>query len=224
MTVSEQREMLAAWIAEWRLEKELPPSPDEDVVSTSAPGGDGRILFGQSEPDKTICATGTMLRPGDIVLLPPDGEASSARPVYVALLTAKADGSWLCAPFSRFSTPATEGEYATGRNFDPLKVVCAWNANPLSQDVLARGWLVERLGAQDLKILADFASRRRSELPQSRRGPPIVHLLDPRREYIEEERCLWIDFQTTESDTEQDWEVHEPSIGYAAEDHPEPNP
>ena len=219
MTVSEQREMLAAWLAEWRLEKELPPPTEEDVT----PSGDGRS-FGQSDPDKTVGATETALRPGDVVLLPPDGETTSARPVYVALLDARPNGSWLCAPFSRFSTPATEGEYATERNFDPLKVACAWNANDLPQDVLARGWLVEHLGAQDVKILADFALKRRAELPPARRGPPIVHPLDPRREYIEEERCLWVDFQTPEETAPQEWEVREPPIGYAAEDSPDPTP
>lgn len=221
MTVSEQREMLAAWLAEWRLEKDLPPPPQEDET----PSGDGQTEFGQSNSDKTVAATGAVLRAGDIVLLPPDGETSSVRPVYVTLLDARPNGSWLCAPFSRFSTPASEDEYATGRNFDPLKVVCAWNANYLPQDVLARGWVVERLGAPDLKILADFALKRRAELPPARRGPPIVHPLDPRHEYIEEERCLWIDFQSTESDTPQDWEVREPPVGYAAEpppDEPEP--
>ena len=220
MTVSVQREMLAAWLAEWRLEKELPPSPQESC----APTGDGRTVPDQSESDKTVGATGAALRPGDIVLLPPDGETSSVRPVYVVLLDAGPDGSWLCAPFSRFSTPAMEGEYATGRNFDPLKVVCAWNANSLPRDVLARGWIVERLGAPDVKILADFALKRRAELPPARRGPPIVHPLDPRREYLEEERCLWVDFQTMEESTQQEWEVREPSIGFAAEDHPDPNP
>ena len=81
--------------------------------------------------------------------------------------------------------------------------------------VLERGWLVGQLGAQDLKVLADFASGRRAELPPARRGPPIVHPLDPRREYIEEERCLWLDFQRAEASAPEEWEVREPSIGYA---------
>ena len=217
MTISEQRERIAAWLAEWRLEKELPPPQQEGGASVV---DDDSAL----EPDKTIGATETVLHPGDIVLLPPDGETSSARPVYVVLLSARVDGNWLCAPFSRFSTPATEGEYATGRSFDPLKVVCAWNAGQLSQAVLERGWHVERLGAADLKILTDFVLNRRDELPPAKCGPPIVHPLDPRREYIEEERCLWIDFQSQEVDEPEVWQVRESSIGYAAEDHPEPNP
>ena len=217
MTVSEQRKMLSDWLAEWRLEKELPPPPQED----GAPSGDGRTEFGQSDSDKTIGATGAILRSGDIVLLPPDGETSAARPVYVVLLDAGQDGGWLCAPFSRFSTPATDGEYATGRNFDPIKVVCAWNSGRLPKAVLERGWFVEHLGAPDVKVLADYASGRRTELPASRRGPPILHPLDPRHEYVEEERCLWFDFQPAEEKAPLEWEVHEPSIGYAAEPPPD---
>ena len=215
MTISEQRNMLAAWLAEWRIEKDLPPSSRE----CGAANDDESAI----DPDKTIGAAGTELRPGDILLLPPDGETSSARPIYVVLLSAKLDGSWLCAPFSRFSTPAMDGEYATGRTFDPLKVVCAWNANHLSRAVLERGWLVERLGVPDLRILADFAAGRRTELPSARRGPPIVHPLDPRHEYIEEERCLWLDFQPQGADAPQTWQVSESPISFAAE-HPPDDP
>ncbi len=77
--------------------------------------------------------------------------------------------------------------------------------------------------SSDLKILADFALNRRDELPPAKHGPPIVHPLDPRREYSEEERCLWIDFQSQEVDEPEVWQVRESSIGYAAEDHPEHN-
>ena len=35
MTVAEQREMLAVWLAEWRLENELPPPPREDAGNVS---------------------------------------------------------------------------------------------------------------------------------------------------------------------------------------------
>ena len=116
MTLAEQRKLLAAWLAEWRLERELPPPPAEKASGTAVPAD------GHDAPDLT--AGGGLAR-GDIILLPPVGEVAASRPVYVALLRESAPGVWLCAPFSRFSTPATEGEYATGRAFDPLKVVCA---------------------------------------------------------------------------------------------------
>ncbi len=218
MDAQEQREKLAAWLAEWRLDKELPPP--EKTTGAVPPEADGDAL--SVTPDLTVAASNVPLKAGDIVLLPPVGEITSSRPVYVVLLQASGPDKWTCAPFSRFSTPATEGEFATGRNFDPLKVVCAWNAGQLDGAVLERGWLVEHLTAADVKILADFAAGHRAELPPARRGPPLVHPLDPRHEYLEEERSLWFDFRDLYSAKGEDdsnlWSVQEPpAIPYAAE-------
>ncbi len=190
MTLSEQRGLLAAWLREWRLEQELPPA--EGAADAKPPETAADTAEAQA-PDRTVRATEAGLAAGDIVLLPPEGSGPASRPVYVALLRKEAPGQWLCAPFSRFSTPATEGEYSTGRQYAPLKVVCAWNAGAITADVLCRGWLTGRLGAAELKTVSDFALRRRAELPPSRRGPPLVHPLDPRHDYIEEERTLWFD-------------------------------
>ena len=216
MDAREQREQLAAWLAEWRLDRDLPPAAAEAAPPETADGDPGE------GPDLTVAASNARLAAGDVVLLPPVGEATSSRPVYVVLLLADGSGRWLCAPFSRFSTPATEGEFATGRGFDPLKVVCAWNSNRLDAAVLERGWLVERLAAADVKILAAFAAGKRAELPPARRGPPLVHPLDPRHEYLEEERALWFDFRDLYSSAPEDdsglWSVNEPPpLDYAAE-------
>ena len=218
MDAREQRERLAAWLAEWRLEKELPP-PETTEVLASAGTARGDPAPG---PDLTIAASGARLQAGDIVLLPPIGEISSSRPVYVVLLERKREDDWLCAPFSRFSTPATDGELATGRGFDPLKVVSAWNSGLLPSRTLALGWLVEHLAASDVKILLDFATQRRAELPPTRRGPPLVHPLDPRHEYIEDERSLWFDFRALRPENGGEgadiWSVNEPpALDYAAE-------
>ena len=177
MDLGKQREKLAAWLAEWRLDQELPP-PETTADATppeATENGPDRSA------DLTVAASGAELKAGDVVLLPPVGEVTSGRPVYVALLEEAPRGGWLCAPFSRFSTPATEGEFETDRGFDPLKVVCAWNANALSSPLLAQGWLVGHLAAPDVKALADFAAGKRAELPPARRGPPLVHPLAPRQ-------------------------------------------
>ena len=185
MTLSEQRKMLAEWLAEWRLERELPPPPPEEAAAAANAHEDGH-----DAPDLSV---GADIRRGDIILLPPVGEVASSRPVYVAVLRRSAPDAWLCAPFSRFSTPATEGEYATGRSFDPLKVVCAWNAAPVPASTLAGGWRTGSLAAADVEVLDEFASGARNELPPSRRGPPLLHPLDPRHEYLEEEKALWFE-------------------------------
>ncbi len=211
MTLFEQRAMLAEWLAEWRLERELPPPPVEEPSGVAAAPRDG-----QDAPDLTV---GDGLQRGDIVLLPPVGEVASSRPVYVALLRESAPGAWLCAPFSRFSTPATEGEYATGRAFDPLKVVCAWNTAPVPAPTLARGWRTGRLSEAEVEVLDGFASGARAELPPSRRGPPLVHPLDPRHDYIEEEKSLWfgIGAQCAVKEDPVLLKVREPPVAWAAE-------
>lgn len=210
MTLAEQRKLLAAWLAEWRLERELPPPPAEKASGTAAPAD------GHDAPDLT--AGGGLAR-GDIILLPPVGEVAASRPVYVALLRESAPGVWLCAPFSRFSTPATEGEYATGRAFDPLKVVCAWNAAPVPSPTLAKGWRTGRLPAAEIEVLDAFASGARAELPPARRGPPLVHPLDPRHDYLEEEKSLWFEIgaQYALDDDPVVLEVREPPVAWAAE-------
>lgn len=223
MDLGKQREKLAAWLAEWRLDQELPP-PETTADATppeAAENGPDRSA------DLTVAASGAELKAGDVVLLPPVGEVTSGRPVYVALLEEAPRGGWLCAPFSRFSTPATEGEFETDRGFDPLKVVCAWNANALSSPLLAQGWLVGHLAASDVKALADFASGKRAELPPARRGPPLVHPLDPRHEYLEEERSLWLDFRARAQADARDqgnhpaWSVDEPAALDSAAEKPE---
>ena len=211
MTLAEQRKLLADWLAEWRLERELPPPPAEEVPDGAAAHGDG-----ENAPDLTV---GGGLDRGDILLLPPVGEVASSRPVYVALLRQRGPGVWLCAPFSRFSTPATEGEYATGRVFDPLKVVCAWNATTVPASTLAKGWRTGRLSAAEVEVLDAFASGERAELPPSRRGPPLVHPLDPRHDYIEEEKTLWfgVGAQYAIEEDPVTLEVREPPVAWAAE-------
>ncbi len=218
MDARKQREHLAAWIAEWRLEKDIPPpeTPKSDALREAGVDVPAGI------PDLSVAASGGRLEAGDVVLLPPLGEITSSRPIYVALLECTRNGNWLCAPFSRFSTPATEDEFATGRRFAPLKVVCVWNAGLLAPQILDRGWLVARLAAADIGILAEFVSGRRPELPPARRGPPLVHPLDPRHAYIEEERSLWLDFRafqaTVAGGEEASWEANEPpALDFAAE-------
>ena len=46
-------------------------------------------------------------------LLPPDSPALRSRPVYVALIEAMCDATWLVVPFGRLPLPALPGELAT---------------------------------------------------------------------------------------------------------------
>lgn len=185
MTIEEQRRMLARWLAEWKIEKDLPdghPAPMPAGRQTSSAS-----VF-------TVEAAGEILSPGDIVLLPPIGETTAARPVYVALAE-KRDNQWTAVPFSRFSLPATEEEFATRSDFEPTKVLCLWNAGTVPVTILSRGWRVGKLKAPDLKTVLKFLSGEKAELPDNRRGPMLRHPLDPRHDYLEEEKTLWFDFR-----------------------------
>ncbi|MDX9862477.1 MAG: hypothetical protein RBS99_16320, partial [Rhodospirillales bacterium] len=60
---------------------------------------------------------------------------------------------------------------------------------------LARGWLVGRLLLRERRwvhmLLDAPAERRLTPALKNRLGPPLVHPLDPRHDYIEQERLLW---------------------------------
>ena len=71
MTLREERERLAAWLAEWRLEQALPPA-DEAPASAGARGN-------AADNEDGSVPEGTPPAPGDIVLLPPVGPFTRCR-------------------------------------------------------------------------------------------------------------------------------------------------
>ena len=192
-----QRQRLGAWLEAWQLQQRLetladPPEPPAPPAPQAYPPA-GRPPQGTSAASRVH--PGRLLA-GAIILLPPDNEATRARPVYVALAEAVRGDAWLVVPFGRFPVPALPGELATGRVAPPLQVLCVWNHAPIAAERLARGWQVGRLCAREqrwLRQLLDLPPGRapRKTLAQ-RLGPPLVHPLDPRHDYIEQERMLWL--------------------------------
>lgn len=208
MTREEKIGRLAAFLDEWRIGQELDKVRD---IPSSQTGAD--------TPEKPFPASrisGGVPNPGDIWLLPPLTPVTRRRPVYVALVARRGADGWLCAPFSRFSSPATDGELVSRKPADALAVIQVWNAGVVPEDILADGWMVGRLGADDLKAVASYVEQGKP-LPDARRGAPVAHPLDPRLDYIEEERELWFglrnetladipeiaELEAAESDTEQ---------------------
>lgn len=110
--------------------------------------------------------------------------------MYVVLVARRDGGAWLCAPFSRFSSPATDGEFLTRKDADAVSVLQAWNAGTVASETLSRGWMVGRLCAADLRAVASRILRG-APLPEDRRGARLAHPLDPRHDYVEEEKSLW---------------------------------
>lgn len=213
MTIERQREKLALWLREWNLEKKLSAIEEtsDDITELSV-----------TEPPTNDACTDP--KPGDVILLPPVGETTFSRPVYMLLIKRTWTGQWQAIPFSRFTVPATDGELATGREFIPLKVLSLWNHGKLDDKVVKRSWRVASMAAADVTTAEEYITGRKRQLPDSRTGAPIVRSFDPRKEYIDEERAIWFDFPTTKADNTLS--VHEDSADFlmAAEDNPDNQP
>lgn len=188
MTVEKQREKLALWLREWEIEKKLRAIDGTEAVPE---------LSGTVPPKVGACVKP---KPGDVILLPPSGETSYSRPVYMLLVKKNWFGGWQAVPFSRFTVPATDGELATGREYIPLKVLSLWNYGRLDDAYVKRSWLVASASAADVKLAEEYIAGRRRELPDSRTGAPIVRSFDPRREYLDEERAIWFDFKSSDAE------------------------
>jgi hypothetical protein len=182
-----QKEMLARWLHEWQIEKALssgksekkPPVRDPEIAVASGSGSEDAVL-----------------QVGQVRLFQPFCKGAAARPRYFAVLALASEGGVLIAPFARFSTPAVPGEWGTGLSPAPLRVLCVWNARATSAQTVRRSWVVEHLSrhAQEsacLLIGHVFAGAPVPATLAEQVGPPIRHPLDPRHEYVDQERA-WI--------------------------------
>lgn len=174
-----EEEKLAAWLREREL---------DESIAMAFPGAPAETAGFPKGTSLSIGQTGEEITAGDIVLLPPYGPFTSERPVYVAIARPIADDRWEVVPFSRFSVPATGGEWSTGREAAPLKVLCPWNRGELPAAFLRAGWRVERLTGEEQRWI-----RGEEDPAEERKGPPLLHPLDPRHDYLEEEKALWFD-------------------------------
>src|SRR5690606_38221849 len=124
-----------------------------------------------------------------------DCETTSEQPRYAALLE-KTENFWRAVPFSRFPVPATPGEIATGREDIPLKVLCPWNLCLINSHRLVGGWVVDHLSPEEKNLLNIALALTPDQHPpaalKGRHGPRLTHPFDPRHEYIDQERLLWM--------------------------------
>lgn len=132
-------------------------------------------------PDEPVSA-------GQVRLLPQIGF-----PTYVAVLGPWDESSFLIAPFSRFSKPATEEELETTRNGGAfMNVLQIWNARTATVATLRKSWIAGTLPEQDVKdalLLWKWSVGDVAELPDrisERTGVPIYRTDDPRLEYRRE--------------------------------------
>jgi len=179
-----QREKWRAWYSEWMLDQALRRVDEPDGIEIS---------------DKTLPADlGAQPAPvpGQIRLFAPITPGTAQHPRYAAVLAAEAGGRFLVVPFGRLALPATSWEWSTGRAAPPLRVLCLWNAVRLPASLLEKSWVVDRLSAEEQADgLVVYAAWRLKQPPAgmdpSRTGPPLIHPLDPRYDYLDEE-WLWM--------------------------------
>ena len=167
-------------------------------------------------------------RPADIRLLASRPGIPLARtPVYILVLGQNADGSFEVAPFSRFTQPATSGEFLILPPDDAIianrefRTVCLWNSFRLPAAALARSWKFASLPEPDFEAVHTVAAWLRSasfhdpldasRLPDDLRrriGPPVSKLrgiaLFEVVEYLAEEEA-WT------------WELANPELAAAPE-------
>lgn len=171
------QEKLAAWLHLYELDRKL--RMGADVTS-------GSSITDQKERHTPAA--------GDILLLPPVAHApplAIERPVYVWVASLdESTQNRLIVPFSRFDIPATEKEWETSLTPQPCKVLCFWNARKIDATALAQAWLALHMPEDThCECLAAFQHNTSQEACH-RFGPPLVHPLDPRHTYIQEETIL----------------------------------
>ena len=136
---------------------------------------------------------GEPVEPGQIRLLFPSTPAAAEKLCYLAVLRKDQDGYFDVAPFGRYAQPATPGEWLTGLTARPVRVLCLWNVRHVSEDTLAQSWRTDCFSEAQLeKALAVWQQYITNEAllttDDDDIGPPLVSPLDPRHDYLEEER------------------------------------
>lgn len=138
---------------------------------------------------------------GQIRQLNPGLKSTWTRTVIVLVINVDETGQQaLVAPFSQFDQPAFDGELATGLNDESLAVLCLWNSTRVPLAALRRSWwLMDSF--DDLLTDAEAfhtARNKREPLPpalKDKLGPPIIHPLDPRHDYLDVEAGLLEDLE-----------------------------
>lgn len=175
--------LLDAWIDERIAEKEVQAAElPEEIASVRQ--DNARLARASGGYDAEITA-------GEIRILSKRYVKNPDDIPYVAVLGKWDDDTWLVAPFSKYSFPATPGEMATGISVSGLRVIQSWNTRTVHGKLLARSYSFGKLDdAVRRDALALFRHEMAgTELPPefaSLRGSPVLCDIDPRREYIAE--------------------------------------
>lgn len=177
MNIDSQRNHLRRWLREyavWRELEAVPPGPD----APANPPGQGDVDFSR-EPAPAW---------GQIRLWP---AKNAFDPPFYALLNTQHYGGWDVLPVSPFSTAALPEELQV-MEAPPLQVLQGWNLRRISAGQACHSWYAGQLPETERFRLSLFCawigSGEAVPLPlEGRVGPPRVHPLDPRHDYLEAE-------------------------------------
>ena len=164
---------------------------DHDSCNTKEVSKD-QIAINSNEGEQPL--TNDPVKPGQIRLLKRNNLSYPINTTFILVLTQWTGDRWLIAPFSPFTAPATEGEMDTGLDSSLYRVVEAWNT-VVVQDVLLQSQSVFLRDADD-SVRKDactvfFQKLEGKEIPEElsdRVGPPIRNDLDPRIQYLLNEK------------------------------------
>jgi hypothetical protein len=191
-----QRRRLARWLAQWTIDKDLPrvnpPKASNRRVATLRGRSPSLAMLRLRAPAVGIT---TEVTEGQIRLLDPQIPAARNRLLYVAVLREGTLNRFVISPFGKFAEPGLLGEWLTGRSEPSLRVLCLWNARSVPGSIFRNSWVVDRFSRSDLADAQAVWDSLHEGVPlpaplEKQVGPPMVHPLDPRRDYVEEERSL----------------------------------
>lgn len=173
MNTPNPKAMLQSWLEEWTLWQSMREETVPEPLSWNP------SLDFSNEPRPA---------PGDIRLWP---ARDSRDPPFYGVLLAGDYGTWRVVPFSPFATPATPGEWRA-REHPPLRVLQGWNARTITRRGVESAWKADTLDAPVLWTLNLFLTACETEGPppgdlRLKTGPPLLHPLDPRHVYLDEE-------------------------------------
>jgi hypothetical protein len=189
-----QRERLQAWLHEWDVHRNIRARVRE---VNEAPESGARVMAHLDLPVSPLSAE-PKPAVGQIRLISPGVSGAYDRQVLVAVLWETSENLFMCAPFGIFAEPAVPGELLVMPDVPSLRVLCVWNARELGTETVGRSWLIDTLSRGDIRD-ANLVFRHYAQgdvLPaavQKRVGPPLIHPLDPRRDYLEEEAWRFLE-------------------------------
>lgn len=184
----------------WLGEREIQRIIEDEYPFPAADDVDNAEEFEELEPRDVRRASLSECNPmvGEVRLLAPwDKNLLSRPPVYVLIMQQLDTRSFLVAPFSRYTQPATQREFLTTAPdaFEPatrnFRTICLWNSFVVLTDTLQNSWSFGKLSETDFqsaKTVFQWIQAADLDKPlntallpaplQSRIGPPLADL-DP---------------------------------------------